>query len=805
MFGNYLKIALRNIIKNRLYAVINIFGLAIGLAVFLFGNILSNYEQDHDSMFANKDRIYSLGSFFSPDAGIGVRGQDSVFAGFGAVIRENIPEIEAVARTKRREYLIVDGEKQFYQTIKFADPGLTVIFDLDYLAGGSEALEAPDSIMVSRSFAEKMFGTVEALDKTVTLNRTEQVRIAAVYEDLPANTHFNSSIISSDNLDIVAPMALLTAISGYNPDEDWGNLSMGENTYLLLPKGVDEAWLRQRIDPLYEQHYNEDQKDFITGIDYIPLENINGYIWEMIGIPTYLIIQILGLVVLSVACVNYANLAVAQSLSRAPEVGLRKTLGASQGRLLGQFLIESYVLVTIGLILALVLIEVALPIFNDASGKVMAINYLPLLPWFAVLVFTVGTLSGLYPAVLITKTSPIEALRDGQSKSGQRQWLRAAMVGTQFFFSIILLACVAVMYMQNNKMQESGDIYPRDQIMVLSRTNIQEVRPRQDTLRQELLAIPGVKQASYSSQVPFDQSNSTYSITRVDGDGDNKFSVNRIRIDYSWMKTYGIPFVAGSDFEIGDVEDSDASTINVIINEMTAERLGFNSPQEAVGELFYEGPNEEARQEHRIIGVVQDQNILGFHNSIRPWLFRTRPIGLNKLSLLIDKDNVKETTEQIRETWKQVVPEYPLQMRGLSDVFNDVYTIWSMMNKVLAGFAGLALMLGLIGLFGMSAFIAEQRTREIGLRKVMGAGIPQIVRMMILQFSKPVLIALALAIPTVIILAGLYLDIFAERIDNVWMIVVAAGGIALALAWLTVAGHAIRVARANPIHALRTE
>jgi putative ABC transport system permease protein len=805
MLRNYLLTAWRNILKNKLYASINIVGLVVGLAVYIFGSLLATYERSHDGFFENADRIFTAGSVISATANLGIAETDGVYSALAPFIKSDVPEIEAVARTVRQEFLLTIGEDSYYQNIRFADPELLTIFDFDYIEGDNRALDDPMGLLLTESMAKKLFGDGPALGKSLTLDHDNSLHVSAVIQDLPLNTHFNSSLIQTTSLDVVAPLAALKAADDYDLEGNWSNLSMGDMTYMLLPEDKPLSWLQSKLDGLYESHYPEDQREMVTGFHVRSLSEANTMIWDAVGMPVIESIQLLGLLVLIVAIVNYTNLATAQSLGRAREVGLRKTMGADRRQLLTQFLVESLAIVCISTLIALASLEVLIPAFNNALDKALVIDYAVTLPWLALTTIVVGLVAGAYPAHLITQTTPIEALRDGGGRSAKGGIFRSVMLGLQFTISVFMLAMVMVVYFQNAKIENSSNLYPKSQILTLKRLDVESIQSRLETLRTELKAIPGVEQIAYSSQVPFEQSNSSTSAGTVQGDETQSIMLNQVVIDQHFMKTYNIPLLAGREFTTDISEDSlveGVNSLNVIVNELALSKFGIRSAQDAIGKVFYDFPTTREPRIYTIIGVMPDQNFLGLHNKIKPMMFFINPEYHRIGSIRITGKDMKAAIAQVEEVWKELIPDYPIQTEFLDEVFGQVFQIYSGMTKVLAGFAVMALTLSMIGLFGLAAFMAASRTKEIGIRKVMGASLPEIVRMLIWQFSKPVIWALVIALPMAYFASSIYLDFFADRLELPAGIVLAAGIASVAFAWGIVAIHAIKIARSNPIHAL---
>lgn len=816
MFANYVKLALRNMAKNRLYAFINVAGLAIGLAVFLFGMVLATYERDHDSMFTHRDQIYTAGSVFADGADIGVLETNSVYTALGPLLATELGELNSVARTVTREFLVTVGDSNdsYYHTVTFADPSLTEIFDFDYLYGDGSVMADPRAVILSESTAQKYFGRSDVVGEVLTLDHEHDLVVKAVIEDIAADSHYNSSLIQQRDPRMFIQLETLGQINDFKFDEDWGNLSMGDMTYMLMTEDKSRQWLSDQVNAVFQRHAPEGIQEFIPLVRVRPLVEANTMIWDAIGIPAITTIQLLGLLVLIVACVNYTNLATAQSLGRAREVGLRKTFGAGQGQLLAQFLVESLTIATLSMLLALACLELLVPAFNQWSSKSLSLEYLSIAPFLVFTTLFVGIAAGAYPAYMITRANPIDSLQNSMLKGNRGGLFRSLMIGVQFTISVFMLACVLVMYFQNQQVAKSANIFPKDNIVVLERAGVEDIVKRHQTLRRQLMALPGVENVTYTSQVPFDQSNSSMGVAPTPGDEAAEISINQVRIDEGFLETYDIPLLAGRTVTrdiAGDFLEEEGEMVNVLINELAARSLGFESPEAAVGESYWQILGERSREEGRtatqynVVGLVPDQNFLGLHNKIKPMMFVMENDWIRAASVRVKSENMLQTLQDIERVWEEVIPDYPIQQRFLDDVFNDVYVIFKTMNNVLAGFAMVALSLALIGLFGLAAFMAERRTREIGIRKVLGARVDQIVRLLVWQFSIPVLWSLLLAMPLAYAASGLYLNFFDERITMLPLIIGLAAVMGLVTAWLIVSVHAVKIAASSPIQSLRYE
>ncbi len=808
MFWNHIKVALRNIRKNKVYAAINIFGLALGLTIYVFGGLLTNYERTHDTMFENAERTYTVGVIVAPEMNLGLESLNSVQSALGPILDAEAPDIEAVARTMNWEFLLGFGEKAYYQQIAFADPELLEIFDFEYLSGDSRALQDASGLLITESTATKYFGTTDAVGEVVTLDNEYDFHVAAVIKDIPLNSHFNSNFAGESEFAVIAPMQGLARMRDSDVQGDWDNLSIGNMTYVLLPEGFGQERLESQLDSIYARLVPKEVKEVISSLTASPLVHANLAIWDTLGMPLIAVVSLLSFLVLVVACVNYTNLATAQSLGRSREVGMRKTMGASQTQLLTQFLVESFVIAAIAMVFAIAILEIIIPLFNNAANKSVSINYLTTLPWLLLTTAMVGLLAGLYPAWLITRASPIDALRDIARKGKKGGRMRSVMIGVQFAISVFMLSIVAIVYMQNVHIKKASYEFPKDNIYTIQRLGIDSIQDKLETLRNELEAIPNVSSVAYSWQVPFQQSNSNRNVAMQPGDEAQKFSLMVLRMDPKFLETYDIPVLAGRNLSMdfaNDISTEETETLNVLVNELALPMIGASSPSDAINKRFYLISDEEASIEYTVVGVVPTQNIVGLFNQEKAWMYVYPPATMQVGSVRITGGNMMETVEAIEDAWDRVIPEYPFQGRFLDDVFNDVFNILRYINLALAGFAFIALALALIGLFGLAAFMAAQRTKEIGVRKVLGASSLQIARLLVWQFSTPVMWALIVALPLAWFASNQYLNFFADRIGTQIPLLLIAGVVAVLLAWGTIAGHAIRIARANPIMALRYE
>ena len=458
------------------------------------------------------------------------------------------------------------------------------------------------------------------------------------------------------------------------------------------------------------------------------------------------------------------------------------------------------------MIISIGFLELLIPLFNDSLGKGLVISYADNLLWLISTTLLVGMIAGAYPAYLITLANPIDALRDEVSKSAGGSLFRSAMLGIQFAISIFMLAIVLVVYLQNTEVEESGNIYPRSKIITLNRLELPDIRSNLEVLRDQVLSIPGVTGLGYSSQVPFQQSNSFIKVSAIAGDENNAIKPNTVWVSPGFFETYDIDILKGRPLTEDIANDTMREGVydqNVVVNEMLLSDLGYTL--DSMNPIFHRLTEEGTNHTYSIVGIVPDQNFLGFHNQIRPMVFLMAPEYYNIGSIKVEGRAMQATLADIEETWDRIIPDYPIQIEFLNEKFDDIFKILDGITRMLIGFAFVAMILSLVGLFGLAAFMVERRTREIGIRKIMGASMGQIMRLLIWQFSKPVLLASGIALPVAYLAADTYLEFFSNRLELPVISIIVAGIVGILLSWSVVSIHAIRVASENPIHALRYE
>lgn len=816
MFHNYFVTAFRNLMRNKTHMLINISGLAIGMFVFVFAWVTSDYEANHDRFFQNSERIYGFYSKAAPDAGIGINYVNGIYSATVPLLRESFSEFEKLARISQRQYLARVEDRKFYELISAIDPEFLDIFKLQVVSGRVEpAAMTPNSLILSRSTAEKYFGQDDPIGQVVTISKNVDMAVVGVFEDLPGESHFKLNLIDDNSLLMVFSTETLSSLTGNDEvTGDWTNLSTTVRSYALLQEGADVSLLNQRLEAFWGVNAPEERQAGVETIELRHISEFNMFIWTAIGVPVFLVAQLLGILVLAIGCLNYTNLATATVLGRAREVGIRKTLGAGKAQLMAQFMTESIMTAFFALVLAVGAVELGTNLVNSLAGKAIEFNLFgspELLGILTATILGVGLVSGGYPAFLLTRMSNVDALKGGFRFGKKSRWLRAGMVTVQFTFSILMVIAAALTYLQNDHMRAQNFPFATENIVVIDKINQQDVRNIQATLRTELERIPGVIALTATSQVPFEQSQLGTGVIKPGSSGD-EFGLNWIAADHGFIDTYEIEIVAGRalrQLSADELTTDDRPQIEVLLNQLSVERLGFASPADAVGQLLQrpipDDSDAAARPPYEIVGVMRDANFLGFHNALKPFIVANQPGRTGRMSVRIAPQNIEATLARIDDTWDQLLPDYPIERRFLEDHFNDVFQIFAGMNVAITAIAIMGIIVAVSGLLGVTAFVAQLRIREVGIRKVLGASELQIVRLLVLQFSLPVIVAFFLAVVPGILLADLYLNFFVDRIELPVLALTMMGLATIALGGATVAGQALMAARTRPGVVLRYE
>ena len=810
MLKNYLKISWRNLVKYKTFSIINISGLAIGLACFILIALYVLDELSFDRFHEKSDRIYRVNSE------IRMGGSDLRLAvasdPMGATLKHDYPEVEEYVRlyASSGSKLIKKGSSFITENnVAHADSTIFNVFTLPAIAGVTKtALNEPNTVVISKSAAIKYFGTHEAVGKTLETddNNSTLYKVTAVIKDIPQNSHFHFDFLFSMD----------------NVSYDFGDyLSHNFHTYILLKPGTDyrtfekhfPQYINKYILPQAQQLMQiKSMDDFVKDgnklaytlipltkihlhADFVPELDANG------NIQYVYIFSAVAIFILLIACINFMNLSTARSANRAKEVGIRKVLGTEKRSLVQQFLTESTLMAIFSLFIALVIAWMVIPLFNDVSSKQLTLQSLLQFRVLAVLLampIIVGLLAGSYPAFFLSSFQPIQVLKGKINAGFKRNILRSSLVVFQFSISILLIIGTMVVYKQLNYIQTIKLGFNKDQVLVINGTG--SLGNNATAFKNEILNMPGVISGSLSGYLPVEQSSRndrTYSTEAV-MNGKNGFNMQTWQIDYDYMKTIGMDVIAGRNFspEFG----SDSS--GVIINETTAKILGYQDP---IGQKLY-ALNEPGAQPSvfNIVGVVKNFHFESLRQNIAPLCF---VLGNSPwlASFKVKSGDIQGLVKQVENKWKAMAPALPFSYRFLDESFDNMYRTEQRVGKIALSFAVLTILIACLGLFGLATYMAEQRTKEIGVRKVLGASVTNIINMLSADFLKLVLISAIFAVPLGWWAMNIWLRDFAYRVQIGWWIFIVAIGVAVIIALCTVSFQAIKAAVANPVKSLRTE
>lgn len=797
MFQNYFKIALRNLLKHKSYSLINITGLSIGMACCMLMVLYIQDELSYDQFNEKADRVYRVVAGNRDDGQ--PTNANGAFSWAPSLRTDFSREIEHAVRFRKMGWnekrVIAFGENRFYEpNLFFADANVFDVFTFPFISGDARtALIRPNTIVITESMAEKYFGRQPALGKTLAIDANNDgqftgYEVTGVIKDVPSNSHIQFDFLAS-----------FASLKGRT--EGWGFDPVF--TYVLLAPGISKTEVESQLDGFLKKHMKEPW----YSITLQPLSEIrlhsklraeltpNGdmqYVYMFSAIAVF---------ILGIACINFMNLATARSSQRAREVGMRKVLGAYRSQLIRQFLSEALMLSLLSTIISFGLIELLLPVFNNVAGKRMTVDVLSNLPMLGGLIaagLIGGLAAGSYPAFFLSAFQPIEVLK-GQLKSGSAWtvWFRKGLVIFQFAISVILIIGTLVVSDQMQLVRRFNLGFDRDQIVVLPVND--GIRQNITAFRTAMLENAGVQNMTLTEQVPARSGNgSGYTVEGLPED----FGMHRYFVDYYFLQTYGIPLIAGRNFD--DTRPSDA-TDAFLVNEAFLREVGWKSPEMALGKLVktrWSGQDISGN----IIGVTKDFQLFSFREEVTPLVINMRPLkNLNFISLRVTANEYASVLNHIESVWNRFSPDYPFDYYFLNDDFDRLHRSDEQLGRVFAYFAFLAIFIACLGLFGLAAFTTEQRTKEIGIRKVLGASVSGIVALLSKDFVKLVTIAGFLACPVAYYMMRQWQADFVYKAPLSTATFLIAIALALLIALATVSYQAMKAATANPVKTLKYE
>ena len=818
MLQSFLKIAFRNLTLRKGYALMNIAGLAIGITCCLLIFEYVAYERSYENFNDNADRIlrvqdeeYQNGKLVVPCA--------SAMPGVAPAMKREFPEVEDACRLTKVELLLsndVRNIKLKESDVYYADESIINILQITLEEGDSKTvLSEPDKVIISAEEKKKYFGNENPLGKVLTVHskgRTRPLQVTGVFKNYPATSHLKLSIL-------VSYPTFSKVIGTYGMPNDVLETSFGWTdfyTYILLRKGVNSKQVTAKLPAFIDRHYNNLPENKNQGDRYslslMPLKNIHLYSHyteeaEANGDGQSVnFLFLISFFIIGIAWINYINLATARSLERAREVGLRKVLGALKRELIWQFMLESLMLNVLALVVACAITIAVNSLFAGLTGRPLpSLITLPLnyLTYFLVLLAAGTFLSGIYPALVLSRYQPVSVLKGLFKNSAGGQWLRKGLIVVQFAISIILIAGTMIVYRQLHYMQNQEPGININETLVIrgasgSLTD-SAYRDVYGAFKGEMLNVNGIKSITGSSAIMGNEILWSTNWNRLHGGNKQAINLFHLGIDNDFIESYGLKMLAGEPFSSA----LGADRKKVILNESAVRALGFSSPKAAIGELISSGQRNMDSLE--VKGVIADYHNEGLQKSIQPIVVFANRRTREYYSIKMQGKNAVSTVASIKKIWDRYFPAEPFDYFFLDEFFNRQYAENKRFGAVFGLFAILAIGIACFGLFGLSAYNVLQRTKEIGVRKVLGASVNSLVLTLSKDFLVLVAFAFVIAIPITGLAMNSWLQDFAYRTTIPWWIYALAGVLSILIALLTVGFQALKAALANPINSLRTE
>jgi putative ABC transport system permease protein len=818
MIKNYITVAVRAILHNRLTSFINLMGLALAMASAVLIYLFINDELSYDRYHTKADRTYRITREFFNRDGVSNLKLSSVAPPVGPLVKNDFGEVELMARTLQFQLVMAieeNGERQKIATeenVFMAEPDLFKILDIDLISGDPQkSLERPLTIMLSENAAKKYFGTTEVIGKQLKGGRRLDLEVTGVFKNFPGQTFWHPDFLIS-----FSTLNDSTIYGRKGLETNWGNNSFG--TYIVFAPGTDPKKIEDRFPAFLDKHYGPYAKaNFGAPADFVAskstklaLQNIQdihlrSHLDDEIeaggNINNVYMMAVIGLFIVLIACFNFINLSTARATKRAKEVGLRKTVGAFRNQLIGQYLSESVLISLFGLVISVAFVRVALDWLNKFTDKQLAFRFVenwPLTLGLIGFALIVGLLAGIYPAFVISSFKPALVLKGQQGSVQGKGGIRKTLVVAQFAISIVLIIATLVTTQQLNFMNHTNLGFDKDRLVTLTYYN--ELGNNYEAFYNEAIKSATIKNVSRSSRIPTGRLLDSSGAAMVE---DGKLipvtaTLKMICTDYEFFDTYETGFKAGRNFSKNIKTDD---SLAYVVNEAAVKALGWKSNEEAVGKDFQYGGVKG-----KLIGVINDFHFESLHQRIVPMIFLpVKQSYYNYMTVKISGDNFQAGLDHLQKVWKSFLPIRPFEYQFTSDRYTKLYNSEQKENQLFTIFSGLAIFIASLGLFGLATFNTLQRIKEIGIRKVLGASVPNILGLLSKEIVILILIANAVAWPVAWIFMGKWLNTFAYHIDMNMLSYLLAAIAAILIALLTVSAQTLKAAMSNPANTLKYE
>lgn len=797
MFKNYIQTSIRVLTRNKVFSLINIFGLAIGLTSVIIIFLFIKYELSFDKHHTNYENIYRVVTQNSKNDH--EQFDCAVPVPLSSALKENLTGHNYVTQIyyHYEELLRVGEEKYLEQGIFFVDTNYTKVFDLKFISGSSEDLKHPNNLFLTKNIAEKYFGGVEqALGKTVRVKDSILLQVKGVVENPPRTSHIPYTMILSWS-------SLSDAFFQFEYDS-WGTVISGFGTYLTLNENESADNVGKKIQKIVEEFRDED--DEVLDRYYLqPLHEIHfderfeTYSGSYITSKRFIwIFTSVALFILLIAFINFTNLSLVQTIKRTKEVGVRKVLGADRGRLIKQFLGETFILLLIAEIIAVILTEVVLSKINHVLGNNIELKLygdISMITFLFLVLFSLTFLSGIYPALALSRFNPIKALRyNTELRSKKSPSLFSLLVIFQFFVSQVLIVSAIIIYLQINYFKNKDLGFNKDDIMLL---NIPENQQKKSgVLVDQLMQIPEVENVSLGIGAPISDANINSNFI-IEGD-DNNYYANVKTVDTAYNELYGLKLLAGKWYSRSNQQDT---SFNIVVNKSLIRKIGLSDPDEAIGMYLKMFGSNHAR----IIGVVDDFHLYSLQHNISPVVFMPYEQLYRQLSIKINGVDFISFKPKLEKVWNDVFPDYFFNYEILDDKIQGLYSTEQRTSDIIKIFTFIAIVIACLGLYGLVSFMLVQRTKEIGIRKALGASVPSLILLVSKRFLKLVVVSCIIAWPVAYYLMNNWLKDYAFKIEiQLWVFLVA-GLLLILITFITIFHQAYKVSKTNPVDVLKYE
>lgn len=799
MFFNYLKTAFRNLKQNKNFAFMNVLGLTIGITSCLLIFMVVQFELSFDNYHKKKDRIYRVVTKFNR-AGV-IDWASGVSRPVAEALRRDFPQLESVAAIDNADSWLMsvtndNGQSKKFENdiVLYAEPQLFNVLDVKWLTGDPEkALSEPNTAVLSKTVATKYFGDWrEAIGKLIKHNNNQVLKVSGVIDDVPVNSDFPLKVLISYK---TSPNA---------NDHEWNNTSSGFNCLIVLPKEISPKQFDKMLPAFRDKYAKSDNAQFKLSYQLQPLNTIHfdnrfgNYNYGTFSKELITTLSLIGIFLLVIACVNFINLATAQAVNRSKEIGVRKVLGGRRMQLIMQFLGETFIITVMATAIACLLTTIILPYLNKLLGISFSISN-DRLPMIAISLFivvaAVTLLSGFYPALILSGFNPINALKSKvNAKSTKGISIRRGLVIFQFAIAQILIIGTLVVVSQMNFINNASMGFDKNAIVTIGfpgdTSNLSKV------LKQQLLNQPGIENVSFSMDAPASDGNWTSDFTFNKSPKPTSFEASLKWADADYFKTYGLQLIAGRIYAPSD------TVREFVANETLLKKLGIKDPHDALGK---EISLWNRRLHGDIVGVVKDFHNNSLRDPISPVLISTRKRNYSTIGIKIQMNKAKEVLAGVEKLWNEAFPDYVYRYKFLDKQIADFYDQEGQLSKLYSIFAGIAIFISCLGLYGLVSFMAVQRTKEIGIRKVLGASVKSIIYLFSKEFTILIGMAFLVATPLAYYFMHQWLNNFSFRIDlGLKFFILAIAG-SMLIAWITVGYKAIKAGLANPVKSLRSE